>query len=195
MPASTPVSLESHAAESLRYIRASMEAAGTVAVPGSAPLAMGAAGVCACAAALYFPERWLTVWLAAAALAAPAGMVLMARQAALRRFTLFGAPVRKLILCLAPALFAAAVLTVVLVHATATGAIPGTWLLLYGCALIAASAPTTRAVAVLGAVFTGLGLVTYVLPHTAQMLALGGGFGAAHIIFGLLTLGKSHAAA
>jgi hypothetical protein len=67
-------------------------------------------------------------------------------------------------------------------------AIPGTWLLLYGCALVAASAPTTRTftIGLLGGVFATLGLLALALPDSLQMLLLGAGFGGLHMVFGLL---------
>ena len=139
---SNTVTLDSHAASTLRYIRASMEAANTLTVPGAAGVVMGMTGIAATLLSLSPALRpyWLEVWLAAALVAASAGGAVMVRQAARQGFTFFGAPVRKLGLCLAPALFAGAVLTLVHARAGADPVIPGTWLLLYGCALVAASA-------------------------------------------------------
>jgi hypothetical protein len=181
------VSLDSHAAATLRYIRASMEAAGTVAVSGSAGVTMGVVGIAAAilASTAALQAHWLLVWLVAAGVAFVAGGVLMARQAFQQGFTLLGAPVRKFLLCLAPGLFAGAVMTFVLWRAGALHAIPGTWLLLYGCALVCTSAPTTPIVGVLGALFILLGLMTFALPQNLQTLALGSGFGALHLVFGL----------
>lgn len=182
------VALDSHAAATLRYIRASMEAAGTVAVPGSAGMTMGAVGVIAAVLASTPALRsdWLVVWLIAATVAAIAGGALMARQAARQGFTLFGAPVRKLILCLAPGLFAGAIMTLVLWQGGHLRAIPGTWLLLYGCALISTSAPTTAIMGVLGGLFALLGLITYLIPESLHNIALGVGFGGLHLLFGIM---------
>jgi hypothetical protein len=185
--------LDSHAAATLRYIRASMESAGTVAVPGSAGVTMGVVGLVAAVLAslpALQPHR-IAIWLIAATLAAAAGGVLMARQAARQGFTLFGAPVRKFILCLAPGLFAGAIMTWVLWSAGNLHAIPGTWLLLYGCALVSTSAPTTHVVGVLGSLFVLLGLVTFLLPDSLQTLALGAGFGGLHLSFGIMIWRRS----
>jgi hypothetical protein len=65
-------------------------------------------------------------------------------------------------------------------------AIPGTWLLLYGCALISASVATIRTVAVMGALLVALGLIALLLPAELQVFMLGAGFGALHILFGIL---------
>jgi hypothetical protein len=182
-----PIALDSHAAATLRYIRASMEAAATLTVPGSAGVAMGLVGVVAAVLTQTPAMRahWLQVWLSAAVLAALTGGLVMARQAAAQGFTFFGAPVRKLLLCLSPGLFAGAVLTVVLWHSGDLRDVPGTWLLTYGCALVAASAPTTRAVAVLGAVFGMLSVPAFLLPQSLQLITLGVGFGALHLAFGI----------
>jgi hypothetical protein len=73
-------------------------------------------------------------------------------------------------------------------------AIPGTWLLLYGCALVAASAATTRIIAALGALFILFGLAALLLSDHFQILVLGAGFGGLHIVFGILIgrLGHGH---
>ena len=188
MRQSPTVALDSHAAATLRYIRASMEAAGTVAVPGSAGVTMGVVGLLAAllASAPALRTHWLAIWLIAATVAAVAGGVLMAHQASRQGFTLFGAPVRKFILCLAPGLFAGAVLTWVLWQEGHLRAIPGTWLLLYGCALISTSAPTTRIVGILGSLFALLGLITFLIPESLHTIALGAGFGALHLLFGIM---------
>ena len=192
-PTST-VSLDSHAAATLRYIRASMEAAGTVTVSGSAGITMGCVGLLAAtlSATQSLRPYWFEVWLVAAATAGAAGGVLMARQAARQGFTLFGAPVRKFVLCLAPGLLAGAAMTVVLWDAGNFHAIPGSWLLLYGCALVSTSAPTTKTVGVLGGLFVALGLVAFWLPISLQNLVLGVGFGALHLGFGIMIRRKSH---
>jgi len=189
------VMLDAHAAATLRYIRASMEAAGTVAVSGFAGVTMGVVGLLAAVVASTTAMRrhWLTVWLIAAILASLAGGVLMARQASLQGFTLFGAPVRKLVLGLAPGLFAGAAMTFVQWRADDLHAIPGTWLLLYGCALISTSASTTKMVGLLGGLFALLGLIAFWLPQSLQIIALGAGFGGLHLVFGLVIRHTSRA--
>ncbi|MBV8445552.1 MAG: hypothetical protein JOZ92_06515 [Candidatus Dormibacteraeota bacterium] len=165
-----------------------MDAAGTLAVPGSAGVAMGTIGLLAAALASTPPLRrhWLAMWVAAAVIASAVGGVIMARQSSRQGSTLLGAPARKLVLCLAPGLFAGAVMTVVEYRSNDLHAIPGTWLLLYGCALISTSASTTRIVGVLGALFALLALLAFTLPDNLQILILATGFGALHIVFGVL---------
>ncbi|MFZ1906639.1 MAG: hypothetical protein WAU56_14730, partial [Steroidobacteraceae bacterium] len=59
------VHMESHAVATLRYIRESMDAAGSVAVPGSAGIALGAIGLAAALLASTPALRawWLLIWL------------------------------------------------------------------------------------------------------------------------------------
>ena len=187
MRTGTPVMMDSHAIATLRYIRASMDAAATVAVPGSAGLVVGIVGVLAAALALTptFHPFWLAVWLAAAPIAAAAGALLMARQSSLQRFTWFGTPFRKVALCLLPGLFAGGVLTAVEWRTGQLHVIPGTWLLLYGCALVSTSATTSRVVGILGALFAALALAAYWAPDTMQIAVLGLGFGGLHLGFGV----------
>lgn len=195
MRGSSIVALESQAAATLRYIRASMDAAGSVAVSGSAGITIGLIGVFAAVLTSMGPLRpyWLVVWLCAGVIAACAGFGLMARQASLQGFTLAGAPARKFILCLVPGLFAGAVMTAVLWRAGDLHAIPGTWMLLYGCALVSTSAPTSKIVGILGTLFVLLGLLAFWLPQNLQLVALGLGFGVLQIIAGFLLARSSHA--
>jgi hypothetical protein len=188
MRSANTVQIESHAAATLRYIRASMDGAAAVAVPGSAGIAMGIVGLLAMALSLApsLRDHWLAIWLVAAAVATGVGLPLITQPSSLRGLTLSGAPVRKFALCLLPALFAGMVLTGVHWSYGNLHAIPGTWLLLYGCALISASVATIRTVAVMGALLVALGLIALLLPAELQVFMLGAGFGALHILFGIL---------
>lgn len=194
MQSANAVRIDSHAVATLRYIRASMDAAASVAVPGSAGIAMGSIGVLATVASSTpgLREYWLGVWLMAAALGGGVGFALMTRPASLRGLSLYGTPLRKFALGLFPALLGGAVMTAV--HWTNGNmyAIPGTWLLFYGCALISASVSATRMIAVMGASFVLLGLVALLAPERAQMLLLGAGFGGLHVLFGVLIGRKGH---
>jgi hypothetical protein len=184
------VALESHALGTLNYIRASIEAAGSFAVPGSAGVAMGAAGVLATMVAS-IPQvapHWLPVWLLAAMVAACSGVILVARQPA-RGSTLYSGPARKFVLSLCPALLAGAVLTVVLYQSAHIQLIPGMWLLLYGCAVLSASMMSTASIvpliATMGGLFIVLALVAFRVPPGWHNFVLGVGFGALHLAFGV----------
>lgn len=188
MPSAKTVNLDAHAVATLRYIRASMDAAAGVAVPGSAGIVMGVVGLAAAAICVLAPiqQYWFFVWLSAAPIAVSAGGVLLTRPRSPLSFVAKGTAGRKLAFCLLPSLFAGAAMTVVLWSADRMGAIPGTWLLLYGCALISASVPTTMLVAWMGASFVSLGIAALFAPFVLQMILLGLGFGGLHILFGIL---------
>ena len=188
MQSANAVRIDSHAAATLRYIRASMDAAASVAVPGSAGIAMGSIGLLAMvtASAPGLREYWLGVWLAAAVVGGGVGFALMTRPASLRGLALSGTPLRKFALGLFPALFCGAVMTAVHWSNGNLHAIPGTWLLLYGCALVSASVAATRMIAAMGAAFVALSLIALLAPDSLQMLLLGSGFGGLHMLFGFL---------
>ncbi len=143
MPSAKTVNLDTHAIATLRYIRESMDAAGSVAVPGSAGIAMGIVGLAATALSL------------APDLAAQLVCHLVGRRADRRaggraaddslgigcffhRDRHAGPQAGAGARC--RVIFAGAVMTAVLWKANYIVAAPGTWLLLYGCALISASA-------------------------------------------------------
>jgi hypothetical protein len=194
VPEANTSTLDSHAAATLHYIRASMERAGTLAIPASAAITVGGIGLLAAAVATTNALRnaWLAVWLSCGIVAGCVGGILLIRRSALQGFALLGAPLRKFLLCLLPNLVVGCVLTVLLYRGGLLHAIPGTWLLCYGCALVSTSAFTGRALALLGGAFGALGLLALALPDSLQNLALGGGFGALHVLFGLLADRKAH---
>lgn len=188
MQAANPVQLDSHAAATLRYIRASMESAVSLSVPGSTGIASGVIALLAAIVSSLPALRphWLIIWLLAAVVAAGVGGALLLRQPSLDSLTIGGAPIRRFAIGLLPSLFAGAVMTWVLWANAGPRLIPGTWLLLYGCGLIAASAATARTIGILGGSFVATGLVALVLPENLQILMLGVGFGGLHISFGYL---------
>jgi hypothetical protein len=192
MQTNRPVPIESRALGTLSYIRASIDAASSLAVPGLAGIVMGAIGAVA-ALLTYVPaieNYWLAVWLGAACVAFVLGGVLVARQVSQRGGSLISGPFRKFLMCLCPSLLAGAVLTLVLSLAHMRHLIPGTWLLLYGCAVIAASTATNSRslpiVASMGAFFILLGGAAFALPSSSHMLLLGVGFGGLHLVSGIL---------
>ncbi len=187
-----PAAIESRALGTLAYIRASIESSSSMDVPGMAGIVMGIIGLLA-AIVVSLPRcaaHWLGIWVAAAVLALVLGGALVARQIAQRGHARYLGPVRKFLLCLCPALFAGAVLTLVLGTAGTTNVIPGIWLLLYGCAVLSASTVTVagiaRLICTMGGFFVALGLMTFALPVAAHTLMLGLGFGILHIVFGFL---------
>jgi hypothetical protein len=194
-----PAAIESRALGTLAYIRASIESSSSMDVPGMAGIVMGIIGVLA-AVAVSLPRwapHWLAIWLIAAAVAFVLGGALVARQAARRGHARYLGPARKFLLCLCPALFAGAVLTLVLAAVGTTHVIPGMWLLLYGCAVLSASTVTAadiaRLICMMGALFVALGAMTFALPAAAHTAMLGLGFGVLHIVFGIWIGSVTHA--
>jgi hypothetical protein len=188
MQSANAVRIDSHAVATLRYIRASMDAASFVAVPGSAGIAMGSVGLLTMvvSSAPGLRQYWLWIWLASAVLGGGIGFVLMTRPASLRGLLRSETPLRRFALGLFPALFGGAVMTALHWMNGNLHAIPGTWLLLYGCAMISASVAATRTLALMGGAFIVLGLLALVLPESLQVLMLGAGFGGLHVLFGFL---------
>jgi len=93
----------------------------------------------------------------------------------------------------APNLVGAGVITLVLLRAEETARLPGVWMVLYGCALLAARFFAPRAVGVLGLVFFFTGVfvllllpATYAL-HPATMAVPFAGY---HILFGLYLVAR-----
>jgi hypothetical protein len=186
-----PVPIESRALGTLSYIRASIDAAGSLAVPGAAGIVMGILGTAAAVLASVpaFKPYWIGIWMMAAVVAFLLGGALVIRQAT-HRGQLMASPIRKFMLCLCPILCAGAVLTVTLWYTGVERLIPGMWLLLYGCAVISASTVTgamnLRLIGSMGGIFAALGLIALGAPEESHTLILGCGFGVLHLIFGIL---------
>ena len=187
-------SLDSHAAATLRYIRASMDGAALLSLPGSAGIALGLVGFLATALSYMGSLRgyWIEIWLFAGVLACAIGSLLVVRESSLRGLNLIGMPLRRFAVCLFPSLFVGLVMTALLWRQGDLHDIPGSWLISYGGALIAASATTTRTIGVMGACFSLLGLITFVLPGNLHIMALCAGFGGLHIIFGIIIGRRYH---
>jgi hypothetical protein len=187
------VALDTHALGTLQYIRASIDAAGLLAVPGSAGIAMGAVGVLTALLVSLKPlaEYWLQIWLIAGLVAIAFGTALMVNQVVTRGTALYRGPLRKFLMCLCPPLLVGGVLTWQLWLHGQLALIPGVWLLMYGCAVMAASTLTRRALAVMGALLAVLGVIALQLPVSYQNAALGVGFGGLHLLFGILIGGRT----
>ena len=186
------VALDTHALGTLQYIRASIDAAGLLAVPGSAGIAMGAVGVLTALLVSLKPlaQHWLQIWLIAGLVAIAFGTALMVHQVLTRGTALYRGPLRKFLMCLCPPLLVGAVLTWQLWLRADFTLIPGIWLLMYGCAVMAASTLTRRALAVMGALLAVLGVIALRVPVNFQNAVLGLGFGGLHLLFGILIGGR-----
>lgn len=184
-----PVRLEVRAADNLRFIRETMESAGRfTAVPGWGGVGMGVTALAAAviAAQQVLPLRWLTVWLVELALAVAIASGATVRKARASKSKVFSAPGQKFVLSFLPPLVVGALITVILVHAGLFSALPGTWLLLYGAAVVTGGAFSVRVVPVMGLCLMVIGTVALFTPANWGNIWMGAGFGGLQIVFGVM---------
>ncbi len=184
-----PVALHAHAMDNLRFIRETMERAGSfTAVPGMGGILMGlsALGAAPIAARRATPDGWLAVWMGEAMVAVLIGVTTAAYKARAGKAALLSGPGRKFGLGLAPSIFVAALLTWVLYRAGIYAIIPGIWMLLYGTGILSAGAFSVPVVPVMGVCFVGLGAIALFCPPGWSDWLLAAGFGGLHLVFGAL---------
>ena len=183
------------AVEDLHFIRQTMERSSVfTAVPGWGMVAIGctALPVAWLASRHAFDTPWLQIWVIEAALAISLSVVAIQAKSARHGLPWTSGPGRKVALSFAPPVAAAALLTIPLMRAGLGQTLPGTWLLLYGCAVIAGGAFSVSIVPVMGVCFMALGAAALFLPIVTPALppsalgnwAMAGGFGGLHILFG-----------
>lgn len=188
-PDPAPRALHDRAQADLAYIREAMERAGAfTAVPGWGGVVVGLIGGAAAALAQLAPtpRQWLLSWLGAAALATAVGTWSVIHKARRVGLPVLAGPGRKFVLSFAPPMLAGALLTAVLDRADLLALAPGMWLLLYGTAVVTAGAFSVRVVPAMGACFMTLGAAALLTPPELGDLWMGAGFGALHIVFGLV---------
>lgn len=187
------VSLHTHAMDNLRFIRETMERAGTLTmVPGWGAFGIGLSALVAAwiGARQATLAGWLSAWLAEGVFAIALGAYSMWRKARSTGAPPFSAPLRRFTLSFAPPLLVGALLTVVLYQAGLFRAIPGTWLLLYGTGVATGGAFSVRVVPVMGLCFMTLGAIALFSPLTWGTALLAAGFGGLHLIFGWIIAWK-----
>jgi hypothetical protein len=180
--------LDARAMDNLRFIRETMERAGSfTAVSGWGMVAVGGvAFVAALVAPLQgTPAGWVAVWLSAAIVSLLASAWAIARKAAASNVALDSGPARKLVLAFAPPMIVGALLTLVLARAELYWVLPGLWLTLYGTAVVAGGAFSVRVVPVMGICFILVGALALFAPPAWADWLMGIGFGALHVAFGV----------
>jgi hypothetical protein len=180
--------LHEHAAESLRFIRDTMERAGSfTSIPGWGGFAIGLTAIATSVAAQRFSGRaWLLLWLADATVAAAIGAATIALKGR-RAGTSFTSPVaRRFFASYFAPLIAGAVITFALDRAGSYAEMPAVWLLLYGTAFVSSGAFSIRVIPVMGVCFMLLGVAAAIVPFAAANALLGCGFGGLHVVFGLV---------
>jgi hypothetical protein len=183
-----PEPLSGRAAENLHFIRQAMERSATfTSIPGMGGAMMGviALGASGFAARQPTGEAWLLTWLAAAAIAAVAGLFAMARKARRAGAALTGANGRRFALGMAAPFVAGAAITYQLWALGSFTAMPPTWLLLYGAGVLTGGIVSVPVVRVLGLCFMAIGIAAIVTPPDWGNVWLAFGFGALQIGFGI----------
>jgi len=180
------VSINDRAVRDLRYIRETMERAGSfTAVPGWGGVLMGLSAMAAVAIAWRMESRemWFLAWMIEGFVAAAIGVLGMIRKVKIPR-TLLKGPGRQFAMSLLPALAAGAVLTGVLFQLQLFGLMPGVWLLLYGAGVMSCGTYSVKVVPMLGFGCMVLGGVALWTPWEWAQLLMAAGFGGLHVIMG-----------
>jgi hypothetical protein len=186
-------SIDDHARDNLRFIRETMERAGSfTAVPGLGGVAMGITALGAAAIASLQPSSlaWLLTWVAEAFIAIGIASWTTYSKARDAGSTLFSGPGRRFVYSFAPPIFVGALLTIVHLRSSEIGLMPGQWLLLYGAGVVTGGAFSIRIVPLMGLCFMVLGTVALFCPWTWGNAFLAAGFGGLHIIFGAIIARK-----
>src|SRR6185437_13237318 len=123
----TPVPIDRRAADNLRFIRDTMERAGSfTAVPGWGGVVIGCTALVAGALAAGLTEREaFFVWLTEAGLALFLGFVAVRLKSKRLELSLYSREARRALLSFVPPLMAGAVLTAVLFQTGDIGVLPG----------------------------------------------------------------------
>jgi hypothetical protein len=189
MKSAKVVSINEQAAEDLKYIRETMERAGSfTAVPGWGGILMGVSALLTAfiSSQLLSPPVWVATWLGEAALAFAIGTWAMFQKARVVKAPVLYGPGRKFALSLCPAMIAGAIFTVVLYSNDLFYLMPGTWMLLYGVAVVAGGAFSVRIVPAMGLSFMALGSIALFAPFSWANVFMAVGFGIQHIVFGAI---------
>jgi hypothetical protein len=185
--------MHAHAMDNLRYIRETMERAGSfTAVPGWGGVAMGVTAVITSFIAVRetSPLACIVTWMVEGTLAVMIGILAMWRKASQAGMPMWSAPARKFVFSFVPPLIAGAALTLVLWRANAVPAIPGVWLMLYGTGVVTGGAFSVPVVPVMGLCFLAEGVIAIFAPPAWSVpwndFWLGAGFGGLHVLFGTI---------
>jgi len=174
--------------DNLRFIRGIMESAATfTAVSGWGQVLIGVTAIAATFVAdrQSLPWAWVAIWVAEAGIATGISVASMAVKSHAANVPLLSGPFKKLILTFSPAMLVGAVLTAVFIQRDLYALLPGSWLLLYGAAVVSAGTNSVRIVPFMGAAFMAVGTAAFLLPTALQPWMMLAGFGGLHIVFGL----------
>lgn len=182
-------SLHDHAYDNLRFIRETMERAGSfTSIPGKGGMLIGITAVITAVVAHPFgPTReWVAVWMSEAVLAAVIGAMSMIRKGRVAGTSFRSAPAKRFFVSYAAPLVTGGILTLALVQAEMIWILPPVWLLLYGTSFVSSGAFSIRVIPVMGIAYMILGAIACFVPFAARNALLGAGFGGLHLVFGFL---------
>jgi len=185
----SPHPLRDQALDNLRFIRQTMERAGSfTAVPGWGQVAVGVTALAAAlvAARQTSVELWLATWLGEAVVALAIGGSTMVRKAYAVNDPILSGPGRRFGLSVLQPMVVGGLLTIALYRAGLWRALPGTWLLLYGAGFVTGGAFSVRIVPVMGLCFMFAGSVALFTPAAWGTWCMAAGFGGLHIVFGAI---------
>lgn len=186
-----PEYIGARAAANLHYIRETIQAAHTFTlVPGRGCLLMGIVALVAAALEMLpgLAAQWLSLWLAAAVIAAAVALYEMAEKAKREQVSLRRTAAMRFFMTLAPAFSVGAILTAALLDTVPRDVIAGIWLLTYGAGLTACGIFSIPVVLIAGGTFIGLGAVALTAPQSWSVMLLAIGFGGIHIALGLIVM-------
>jgi len=185
--------LHDRAMDNLRYIRETMERATPfTGISGRGEMAIGVTALIASVIAAQQQnfKYWLAIWLAEGFISLLIAGWSMDRKARATQTPLFSGSGRKAVFSLAPPVIAGGLLTIVLVRAGLSDAIPGVWLLLYGTGVITGGMFSVRAVPAMGLCFMALGALALFSASVWANWFMAVGFGGLHLLFGAIIVRK-----
>ena len=186
---SNPPEMQARAMDNLRFIRETMEAAGTfTAVSGWGQVVIGVTAIFAAlfAASQTAPVEWVLVWGGEAILALGISVWFMYNKAKTASLPLLTGSARKLLFSFTPVAAVGMLVTFAFMKRGMIPLLPGMRMVLYGTAVVAAGAFSVRIVPVMGAAFILTGAVALFAPPTWSTALLIAGFGVLHIVFGVV---------
>jgi hypothetical protein len=179
--------MHAHAMDNLRYIRQTIERAGSfTAVPGVGGMLMGSTALVAAwlASRQGHGVGWLSIWLGECLLALLIGIAGAELKSRRVKLPLLSGPARKFVAGFTPAMVAGAVLTAVLFRSGSIPLLPGMWMLLYGVGVVSGGWASVRVVPLMGGCFMAMGAVALFWPGVSTDAMLAAAFGGLHIGFG-----------
>lgn len=181
--------MQLRAMDNLRFIRETMEAAGTfTAVSGWGQVAIGLTAIVAALVSARQADAvsWVLVWTAEAILAGLISVWFMYHKAKSASLPLLSGTARKLLFSFTPVFVVGMVVTIAFLQRGTTSLLPGVWMLLYGTGVVAAGAFSVRSVPVMGAAFIATGALALFAPTAWSTMLMIAGFGGLHIVFGVI---------